>query len=295
MRLTRTSNTAKAGNGLGISRRQFMQRSALATGGIASAGFMGHSMVRSADAADKTPVLDSPVETKRTICSHCSVGCGVYAEVQEGIWTHQEPAFDHPINRGAHCAKGASLREHGHSTRRLKYPMKLVGGEWQRLSWDDAIEEIGNKVLELSEAYSPDSIYWLGSAKFNNEQAYLMRKFAALAGTNNTDHQARICHSTTVAGVANTWGYGAMTNSLNDIQNSRSIMFIGSNPSEAHPVAMQHILLAKERSQAEIIVVDPRFTRTAAKAEQLRADPSRFRRRLHLGPSVAHLRERLGG
>ncbi|MGB8712317.1 MAG: formate dehydrogenase subunit alpha [Onishia taeanensis] len=268
MRLTRTSNTAKASHGLGISRRQFMQRSALATGGIASAGFMGHSMVRSADAADKTPVLDSPVETKRTICSHCSVGCGVYAEVQEGIWTHQEPAFDHPINRGAHCAKGASLREHGHSTRRLKYPMKLVDGEWQRLSWDDAIEEIGNKVLELSETYSPDSIYWLGSAKFNNEQAYLMRKFAALAGTNNTDHQARICHSTTVAGVANTWGYGAMTNSLNDLQNSKSILFIGSNPSEAHPVAMQHILLAKERSKAQIIVVDPRFTRTAAKANK---------------------------
>ncbi|RAR60372.1 formate dehydrogenase alpha subunit [Onishia taeanensis] len=268
MRLTRTSNTAKASNGLGISRRQFMQRSALATGGIASAGFMGHSMVRSADAADETPVLDSPVETKRTICSHCSVGCGVYAEVQEGIWTHQEPAFDHPINRGAHCAKGASLREHGHSTRRLKYPMKLVDGEWQRLSWDDAIEEIGNKVLELSQTYSPDSIYWLGSAKFNNEQAYLMRKFAALAGTNNTDHQARICHSTTVAGVANTWGYGAMTNSLNDLQNSKSILFIGSNPSEAHPVAMQHILLAKERSKAQIIVVDPRFTRTAAKANK---------------------------
>lgn len=268
MRLTRTSNTAKASNGLGISRRQFMQRSALATGGIASVGLMGHSMVRSADAADKTPVLDSPVETKRTICSHCSVGCGVYAGVQEGIWTHQEPAFDHPINRGAHCAKGASLREHGHSTRRLKYPMKLVGGEWQRLSWDDAIEEIGNKVLEIQQTYSPDSIYWLGSAKFNNEQAYLMRKFAALAGTNNTDHQARICHSTTVAGVANTWGYGAMTNSLNDLQNSKSILFIGSNPSEAHPVAMQHILLAKERSKAQIIVVDPRFTRTAAKANK---------------------------
>ncbi|MGM0521919.1 MAG: formate dehydrogenase subunit alpha [Pseudomonadota bacterium] len=267
MRLTRKTTASKA-SGLGISRRQFLKRSGAATGGVAAAGFMGAPMMQRAESADKTPVLDSPVETKRTVCSHCSVGCGVYAEVQEGIWTKQEPAFDHPINRGAHCAKGASLRQHGHSSRRLKYPMKLVGGEWQRMSWDDAIEEIGNKVLELSEQYSPDSIYWLGSAKFNNEQAYLLRKFAALAGTNNTDHQARICHSTTVAGVANTWGYGAMTNSLNDIQNSKSIMFIGSNPSEAHPVAMQHILLAKERSNAEIIVVDPRFTRTAAKADK---------------------------
>ena len=266
MRLTRTSTTPKV-SGLGISRRQFLKRSGAATSGVAGLGLFGSPMMQRAEAVEKTPYSDAPVETRRTICSHCSVGCGVYAEVQEGVWTHQEPAFDHPINRGAHCAKGASLRQHGHSTRRLKYPMKLVGGEWQRLSWDQAIDEIGAKVLELTEQHGPDSVYWLGSAKFSNEQAYLMRKFAALAGTNNTDHQARICHSTTVAGVANTWGYGAMTNSLNDLQNSRSIMFIGSNPSEAHPVAMQHILLAKERSQAEIIVVDPRFTRTAAKAD----------------------------
>ncbi|RTR05009.1 molybdopterin-dependent oxidoreductase [Halomonas nitroreducens] len=266
MRLTRSSSTPRAG-GLGISRRQFLKRSGATTGGLAAAGFMGAPMMRRVDAAEKTPYSDAPIETKRTVCSHCSVGCGVYAEVQEGVWSGQEPAFDHPINRGAHCAKGASLRQHGHSTRRLKYPMKLVDGEWQRLSWDQAIEEIGNRVLELTEQHGPDSVYWLGSAKFNNEQAYLLRKFAALAGTNNTDHQARICHSTTVAGVANTWGYGAMTNSLNDIQHSRAIMFIGSNPCEAHPVAMQHILLAKERSQAEIIVVDPRFTRTAAKAD----------------------------
>ncbi|MDR5902073.1 molybdopterin-dependent oxidoreductase [Halomonas icarae] len=267
MRLTRKAPSQQP-QGLGMSRRQFLKRSGATTGGLAAAGFMGTPMMRRAEAAEKTAVSNAPVETRRTVCSHCSVGCGVYAEVQEGVWTKQEPAFDHPINRGAHCAKGASLRQHGHSTRRLKYPMKLVGGEWQRLSWDDAIEEIGSKVLELTDQHGPDSIYWLGSAKFNNEQAYLMRKFAALAGTNNTDHQARICHSTTVAGVANTWGYGAMTNSLNDIQNSKSILFIGSNPSEAHPVAMQHILLAKEKSNCEIIVADPRFTRTAAKANK---------------------------
>ncbi|MFW6344753.1 MAG: molybdopterin-dependent oxidoreductase [Halomonas sp.] len=266
MRLTRKTVSLRP-DGLGISRRQFLKRSGATTGGLAAAGFMGAPMMRRAESDEKTAYSDAPVETKRTICSHCSVGCGVYAEVQEGVWTRQEPAFDHPISRGAHCAKGASLRQHGHSSRRLKYPMKLVDGEWQRLSWEDAIEEIGDKVLELTDQHGPDSVYWLGSAKFSNEQAYLMRKFAALAGTNNTDHQARICHSTTVAGVANTWGYGAMTNSLNDLQNSRSIIFIGSNPTEAHPVAMQHILLAKERSQAQIIVVDPRFTRTAAKAD----------------------------
>ncbi|MCG8593530.1 MAG: formate dehydrogenase subunit alpha, partial [Kiloniellales bacterium] len=80
--------------------------------------------------------------------------------------------------------------------------------------------------------------------------------------------QARICHSTTVAGVANTWGYGAMTNSYNDIHNSRAIFQIGGNPAEAHPVAMQHMLKAKEQNNAPFIVCDPRFTRTAAHADE---------------------------
>ena len=86
-------------------------------------------------------------------------------------------------------------------------------------------------------------------------------------GTNNCDHQARICHSTTVAGVANTWGYGAMTNSYNDMQNTKCAMYIGSNAAEAHPVSMLHMLHAKETG-AKMIVVDPRFTRTAAKADE---------------------------
>src|SRR5690606_30955093 len=114
----------------------------------------------------------------------------------------------------------------------------------------------------------PDSVYWLGSAKHSNEQSYLIRKFAAFWGTNNIDHQARICHSTTVAGVANTWGYGAMTNSYNDPSNRRPMFFIGSNPAEAHPVSLQHILKSKEQNGAPLIVCDPRFTRTAAHADE---------------------------
>lgn len=254
-----------AARGQGLTRRAFMVNSGLVAGGAVAAGWLAPAMMQRAEA--KTVAADVPVEVKRTICSHCSVGCGVYAEVQNGVWTGQEPAFDHPFNLGGHCAKGAALREHGHGERRLKYPMKLVGGKWQRLSWEQAIEEVGNEVLRLRKESGPDSVYWLGSAKHSNEQAYLFRKMASLWGTNNVDHQARICHSTTVAGVANTWGYGAMTNSLNDMHNSKSIMFIGSNPAEAHPVAMQHILLAKERNGCKILVVDPRRTRTAAKAD----------------------------
>ena len=184
------------------------------------------------------------------------------------MWVGQEPGFDSPFNLGAHCAKGAAVREHAHGERRLKYPTKLEGGKWKRISWEQAIDEIGSKMLEIREKSGPDSVYWLGSAKHNNEQAYLFRKFYAFWGSNNGDHQARICHSTTVAGVANTWGYGAMTNSYNDIHKSRAIFLIGGNPAEAHPVSLQHIMKAKEQNNAPLIVCDPRFTRTAAHADE---------------------------
>ena len=194
-----------------MSRRDFLRRSGIAAAGAATFAGIAPQMVTRARADVRADNLDSPTEIRRSVCTHCSVGCGVIAEVQNGVWTGQEPDFDSPFNLGAHCSKGASVREHGHGARRLKYPMKLSGGKWRRISWDEAIEEVGGKMLELREESGPDSVYWLGSAKFSNEQAYLFRKFAALWGTNNVDHQARICHSTTVASVANTWGYGAMT------------------------------------------------------------------------------------
>jgi formate dehydrogenase major subunit len=246
-----------------MDRRTFLKRSGVTAGGAALASVMPLGMVKQAKAA-----AAKGMKKIKSVCTHCAVGCTVIAEVDNGVWVGQEPGFDSPINLGAHCAKGASVREHAHNERRLRYPMKLSGGKWVKLSWDQAINEIGDKMLEIRKTSGPDSVYWLGSAKFSNEQSYLFRKFYAFWGSNNGDHQARICHSTTVAGVANTWGYGAMTNSFNDMHNSRAIFMIGSNAAEAHPVAVQHILKAKEQNNAALIVCDPRFTRTAAHADE---------------------------
>ncbi len=272
MKLIRKRRPGNAEGGTepaGIGRREFLRRSSLSAGAAAAAG-LSPAMMRRAhadEATDNHPQPGVQTEVRRSICTHCSVGCGVIAEVQNGVWTGQEPDLDSPISLGAHCAKGAAVRAHGRGEKRLRYPMKLVDGEWRRVSWEQAIEEIGNQMLEIREQSGPDSVFWCGSSKASNEVAYLQRKFAAFWGTNNCDHQARICHSTTVAGVANTWGYGAMTNSYNDMHNCKSMLFIGSNAAEAHPVSMQHVLRGKENG-ARMIVVDPRFTRTAAHADQ---------------------------
>jgi len=249
-----------------MDRRTFLQRSGVTVGAGAVVSQLPFSMIGKAEAAsDQT---SGKIEVKRTVCTHCSVGCAIDAVVQNGVWIRQEPVFDSPINLGAHCAKGASIREHGiaHDSHRLKYPMKLEGGKWKRISWDTAYDEISKKMLAIRKDNGPDSLFIVGSSKHNNEQAQLLCKWARLWGTNNTDHQARICHSTTVAGLGQTWGYGAMTNSYNDEQNSKSLMFLGSNAAEAHPVSMLHTIHARENG-AKVIVVDPRFTRTAAKAD----------------------------
>src|ERR1700712_5057743 len=250
-----------------LDRRSFLRRSGLMAGGLAAAGSIQLGAVRKAEAAGSA-VSGPEVTIKRNICTHCSVGCTVTAEVVNGVWVGQEPSFASPINRGTHCAKGAAIRELVHSDRRLKYPMKLVGGQWTKISWDQAIDEIGDKITAIREKNGADAVYWLGSAKFTNGGAYLFRKFGAFWGTNNTDHQARICHSTTVAGVANTWGYGAQTNSYNDLRNAKTMIIMGGNPAEAHPISMQHILAGKEINRANLVVIDPRFTRTAAHATE---------------------------
>ncbi|HEX7437849.1 MAG TPA: molybdopterin-dependent oxidoreductase, partial [Caldimonas sp.] len=247
-----------------MDRRAFLRRSGVGVGvGLATSQL---TLVKKAEAADPATASSKPV-VRRTVCTHCSVGCAVDAVVENGVWTRQEPVFDSPLNLGAHCAKGAALREHGHGEYRLKTPMKLVGNKYERISWDQALNEIGAKMLDLKKQSGPDSVFIVGSSKHNNEQSYLLRKWASLWGSNNCDHQARICHSTTVAGVANTWGYGAMTNSYNDMRNTKCAMYIGSNAAEAHPVSMLHMLHAKETG-SKMIVVDPRFTRTAAKADE---------------------------
>jgi formate dehydrogenase major subunit len=263
----RSSLAATVGSqsGIGLDRRSFLRRSGLVAGGLATIGAMPLASVQKAEAAG-TNVGGATI--RKNVCTHCSVGCTVLAEVSNGVWVGQEPGWESPINRGSHCAKGAATRELVHGDRRLRYPMKLVNGQWTRVSWDTAINEIGDKLNEIRAKSGAESVYWLGSAKFTNEGAYLNRKFAAYWGTNNSDHQARICHSTTVAGVANTWGYGAMTNSYTDIRNSKTLLFLGGNPAEAHPVSLQHLLEGKELNRANYIVCDPRMTRTGAHATE---------------------------
>jgi formate dehydrogenase major subunit len=172
-------------------RRSFLKMTSLATAVGATSAFGSSNVLRNATEQE----LSNPYEGShkvKTICTHCSVGCGVVAEVKNNVWVRQEVAQDHPISHGGHCCKGADMIDKVRGTNRLRYPTVKMGGEWKRLSWDDAMSKVTDKLVELREKFGPDSVQFLGSAKVSNEQAFYIRKFAAMFGTNNIDHQARI-------------------------------------------------------------------------------------------------------
>ncbi len=252
---------------LKIGRRNFLKLASIGAGVGATSMFASGNTVREATKEEiKNPFPGS--KKVKSICSICSAGCGIVAEVQNGVWVRQDVAQDHPISEGSHCCKGIDQIDLVKSKQRIKHPLKKVNGKWERISWKQAIDEISEKMLELRAENGPDAAMFLGSAKFNLQQSFYFSKFAALWGTNNIDHVARVCHSASVAGAANTWGYGAMTNHFGDVVgHSKAILMIGANSASACPIGFKHFLKAKDRNNAKLIVVDPVYTKSAAKAD----------------------------
>jgi len=193
-----------------------------------------------------------------TVCPYCAVGCNFYLEVEDGRVVGLTPSLNHPINEGGLCIKGWHAYQVIHHPDRLKFPLVKDGSTFKQVSWDKAISTVAQKFLEIKNKYGPDAFAVIGSARYTNEENFLIQKFArAVLGTNNVDHCARICHSPTVTGLSMAFGSGAMTNSIAEIENARMLLVVGSNTTEAHPLIARRIIRATKKG-AKLVVVDPR-------------------------------------
>jgi len=198
-----------------------------------------------------------------TICPYCGCGCGLYLHVDKDNITGVSPVGNHPVNKGSLCVKSWNCFEFIQHPDRIKYPLIKEKGSFREASWDEALKLVATRLLEIKTSSGPDAIGILSSAKSTNEENYLMMKFArAVIGTNNIDHCARLCHSSTVGGLAEAFGSGAMTNSINEIAHARLLFVIGSNTTEQHPMIGMHMLDAVDKG-AILIVADPRRTQIA--------------------------------
>jgi formate dehydrogenase major subunit len=199
----------------------------------------------------------------QTTCPYCGTGCSFNLVVKDGKVVGTQPYNRSPVNEGKVCPKGTYAHEFVNSPDRLTKPLIKKDGKFVEATWDEAYGLIASKF----KSYKPDEIAVLSSARTSNEENYALMKLArGVFKTRHIDHCARLCHASTVAGLAASFGSGAMTNSILDIADSKCVFIIGSNTFEQHPLIGRKVMQAK-RNGAKIIYADPRYTATAKQAD----------------------------
>ena len=202
-----------------------------------------------------------------TICPYCGTGCGLNFVVKDDKIVGVEPYKRHPVNEGKVCPKGNFGYEFINREDRLTTPLIKENGEFREASWDEALDLVANKLKEVSDE-DPNKVGFYACARSPNENIYITQKLARVAcGTQNVDHCARICHGPTVAGLATTFGSGAMTNGFDSIKEADYIFCIGSNNMEAHPLFGRKLIQA-QKNGAKLVVLDLRYTPTAKIADE---------------------------
>ncbi|MFB6171829.1 MAG: formate dehydrogenase subunit alpha [Haloarculaceae archaeon] len=218
----------------------------------------------------------SRVETTETTCGYCSVGCrfDLYSKGDEILGVRPTDPEDAPANDFSTCVKGKFGYDFVDSDDRLTTPLVREDGELREATWDEALARVVAGFERIREATGPDALACFASSKCTNEEDYLMQKFARqVLGTKNVDNCARLCHSSTVAALQQTVGYGAMSNSIPDVANADCYLVTGSNTTESHPVLATRIK-QNVRDGADLVVFDPRRVGIAEHADQyVRVEP----------------------
>ncbi|HUV09067.1 MAG TPA: formate dehydrogenase subunit alpha, partial [Spirochaetia bacterium] len=197
----------------------------------------------------------------RTTCPYCGVGCQLDLNVNRstGRIVRVTSEVDCIPNHGNTCVKGRFGMEFVGKDDRLRRPLIREKDGFREATWEEALDLVAQRFMELKETQGADALAGLSSAKTTNEDNYVMQKFVrAVLGTNNVDHCARLCHASTVAGLAKAFGSGAMTNSIDELRKAPVIFVIGSNTTECHPVIGILIRQAVAEGSTKLIVADPR-------------------------------------
>ncbi len=195
-----------------------------------------------------------PTEEVASTCIYCGVGCSISLGTRNGQLVSVRGRRDGAVNNGFLCVKGRYGFEFVHHPDRLTTPLIKRDGKFVEATWDEALDLVASKLSR----YKPDERAVISSAKCTNEENYLAQKFArAVLGTNNVDHCARLCHAPSVAGLVQSFGSGAMTNSIAEIGEAGCILAIGTNTTEAHPIIGLEIKSAVDKG-GKLIVANPR-------------------------------------
>ena len=206
----------------------------------------------------KNETVPPDTET-RTICPYCGCGCGLVLGTRSGKIVSIRGDKTNPASHGSLCVKGRFGLDFVGDETRLTVPLIRRNGKLEKADWEEALFLIADRIGIIKKQHGPDALAGFSSAKCTNEENYVFQKFVRAAiGTNNVDHCARLCHASTVAGLARAFGSGAMTNSMDELENADCILFTGSNTTEAHPIIAMKMMNAVKSGKTKLIVADPR-------------------------------------
>ncbi len=208
----------------------------------------------------------------RTTCPYCGVGCTLDLHLKDDFIYRVTSPFDSVVNHGNLCVKGRFGYDFIYSPKRVTEPLirttpQVAGrrkqafdlSEWRQVSWDEALDYVADRLVEIYRRDGPDALAVYCCAKATNEDNYLLQKlFRALFRTNNVDHCTRLCHAGSVTALLKSLGTSAMSNTAAEVVKSDCFIVTGSNTTENHPIIALQMKKAVREHGAKLIVIDPR-------------------------------------
>ncbi len=224
---------------MALRRREFLRLSAGATAAMAAPQWLacathGGPGVAPAPAASLGPIDYRRAQAKPTICFGCTTHCGVIGWVQDGRVRLIEGNPKDPNSQGTICSKANGLIEATESPERLLHPLRRIGprgsGDWERISWDEALDEVATRLRALRHAGTPEQfVFHYGRDKTKG----FSKRFTDAYGTPNRLNRRSICSSNRRAPLMSFYGREFEWESQ-DFERTQMVLNFGANPMEAH-------------------------------------------------------------
>ncbi len=200
-----------------------------------------------------------------TICPFCGCGCSINLEVKDNQIVRARPGKEGVVSRGALCVKGSYGYDFVHSPERLTSPLVKVNGDFEAVSWDEALAKVASELKRIKETQGPNSLALLGSSKCTNEENYLLQRLArGVLGTNNIDNASRLYSAPSIVGLGSAVGFPGTTNSLDALEQSEVLMVIGANLTSSAPAVGYAVKRAARHKGAKLLLIDPQQTKLSS-------------------------------
>ncbi|MDX1981547.1 MAG: nitrate reductase [Bryobacteraceae bacterium] len=206
-----------------------------------------------------------PEKWVTTTCGYCSVGCGMQVGVKDGRAVAVRGMASHPVNAGKLCPKGLSEHYILEADNRAKYPLLRKKGKLERVTWEEALDEMARRFRAVQERYGAQSLGVLSTGQLVTEEFYTLGKLVQLGlGTSNFDGNTTLCMASAVSGYKVSFGSDGPPGAYEDLEKADVILLIGANIADNHPILCRFLEANRE---ATVIVADPRVSKTAMMAD----------------------------